>query len=510
LEIPPSSTLAVMAGHVQDTRMEKSSVCKFYNGSTVFVTGGTGFLGKLLIEKLMRTCPNTTVYLLIRPKKGKNEKERFEELFVGDVKACPDYKSKIKFVLGDVGQPNLGLSEEDRNMLIREVSVVFHIAATVRFDEKIRSAVHINVRGTRDILELAKNIKQLKAFIHVSSAYANCAYKQIDEQLYETPVTSDQIIELVNLLNEDVLTDITPTLLGKWPNTYAYTKSISEQTVKEHSKDLPVAIVRPAIVIGTAREPFAGWINNVYGPTGVVVGAGIGLLRTMHCDRRVLAEVVPADMVTNMMLVTAWDLANQHKVDKTEEIPIYNYISSTQNPITWEKYMKYNECGKEYPSLSALWYYCFFLNKYRFLHNICTVLLHYLPALIVDTGLRIVGKDPILWNAYKKIHKFVDVISYFSTQQWDFTNNNVQELWKRTDPVDKQQFDFDMAGIDWPVVFRACVQGLRLHLANETPESLPKARKRYQRLKIAHYTLVCMLWMLLFMFLTWIVVTVLS
>jgi fatty acyl-CoA reductase len=66
-------------------------------------------------------------------------------------------------------------------------------------------------------------------------------------------------------------------------------------------------------VISTACEPFPGWINNVYGPTGVVVGAGVGLLRTMHCDQDKLAEMVPADMVINMMIATAWDVATRHR-----------------------------------------------------------------------------------------------------------------------------------------------------------------------------------------------------
>jgi fatty acyl-CoA reductase len=66
-------------------------------------------------------------------------------------------------------------------------------------------------------------------------------------------------------------------------------------------------------VISTAREPFPGWINNIYGATGVVVGAGVGLLRTMHCDEHMMAELVPVDMVANVMIVTAWDVATRHR-----------------------------------------------------------------------------------------------------------------------------------------------------------------------------------------------------
>jgi fatty acyl-CoA reductase len=66
-------------------------------------------------------------------------------------------------------------------------------------------------------------------------------------------------------------------------------------------------------VISTAREPFPGWINNIYGATGVVVGAGLGLLRTMHCDRDMIAELVPVDLVANMMIATAWDVATKHR-----------------------------------------------------------------------------------------------------------------------------------------------------------------------------------------------------
>ncbi|ENN72488.1 hypothetical protein YQE_10829, partial [Dendroctonus ponderosae] len=75
--IPPMAALhsngPMMASH--------GSVANFYNGKTVFITGGTGFMGKVLLEKLLRSCPGVAqIYLLIRPKKGQNAQERLQQL----------------------------------------------------------------------------------------------------------------------------------------------------------------------------------------------------------------------------------------------------------------------------------------------------------------------------------------------------------------------------------------------------------------------------------------------
>lgn len=67
-------------------------------------------------------------------------------------------------ILGDCEQPDLGLSAEDRQKLTDEVNVVFHVAATVRFDEKLRKATNINVRATRDVMKLCSNMKDLKVW----------------------------------------------------------------------------------------------------------------------------------------------------------------------------------------------------------------------------------------------------------------------------------------------------------------------------------------------------------
>lgn len=60
---------------------EDSDILEFYKDSTVFVTGATGFLGKLCMEKLLRTTEVGKIYVLMRPKKGKDIQKRFDELF---------------------------------------------------------------------------------------------------------------------------------------------------------------------------------------------------------------------------------------------------------------------------------------------------------------------------------------------------------------------------------------------------------------------------------------------
>ena len=63
------------------------TVPKFYAGKNVFVTGATGFMGKVLIEKLLRCCPDVNViYCLIRPKNNQDIQQRISELT--DSKVC--------------------------------------------------------------------------------------------------------------------------------------------------------------------------------------------------------------------------------------------------------------------------------------------------------------------------------------------------------------------------------------------------------------------------------------
>lgn len=70
-------------------------------------------------------------------------------------------------------------------------------------------------------------------------------------------------------------------------------------------------------VINSAREPFPGWIDNLYGPGGVVLAAGSGLMHTLHAGKDKTADLVPVDLACNALLAAAWETASLTWVSST-------------------------------------------------------------------------------------------------------------------------------------------------------------------------------------------------
>ncbi|XP_064214255.1 putative fatty acyl-CoA reductase CG5065 [Tribolium castaneum] len=278
--------------------MEPNQIVNFFKNQTLFLTGETGFVGKLILEKLLRETPEIKKIILNQPKYNKKNSKKCFELF----KTKKIYISeKVFLVDGDCQDHFLGLSAQNLDLLREEVTCVIHAAANVKFDQSLKEAA-FNVRATRDLLELAKQILNLKSFVYVSTAYSNCLNPHIREDFYNQPLKPENLLSVVNSLDNDVLTKITPSLLGPWPNTYIYTKSITEDLVKSASTSLPIAIVRPAIIVGSIKEPVPGWIDNFYGVVGIVLAASLGVLRSLNAKLDAIAPIVPVDYVANVII----------------------------------------------------------------------------------------------------------------------------------------------------------------------------------------------------------------
>eukprot|EP00063_Salmo_salar_P033965 XP_014008800.1 PREDICTED: fatty acyl-CoA reductase 1-like [Salmo salar] len=96
----------------------------------------------------------------------------------------------------------------------------------------------------------------LQAFIHISTAYANCNRRHIDEIIYPPPVEPKKLIDSLEWMEDSIVRDITPRLIGDRPNTYTYTKALAECVVQKESSKLSIGIIRPSIVGASWQEPF--------------------------------------------------------------------------------------------------------------------------------------------------------------------------------------------------------------------------------------------------------------
>jgi len=125
-------------------------------------------LGKVLIEKLLRSCDGILkIFILLRPKRGLDSAQRFEEFLknaifdrIRDKDAA--ILQKLVCVPGDIKETDLGLDTDDRKKLQDTINIVFHVAATVRFNEPLKDAANLNTFGTKRIMEFCTEMINLK------------------------------------------------------------------------------------------------------------------------------------------------------------------------------------------------------------------------------------------------------------------------------------------------------------------------------------------------------------
>lgn len=121
----------------------------------------------------------------------------------------PDAFEKLHVIEGDVSELNLGICESDLEKL-KTCSVIFHAAASVRFDDPLKSAILLNTRGTREVCKLAQSMPYLKVLIHVSTAYIQPRNLLVKEEIYPTDARWESYIELAENLDEELLDHLTP------------------------------------------------------------------------------------------------------------------------------------------------------------------------------------------------------------------------------------------------------------------------------------------------------------
>ncbi|XP_044235646.2 fatty acyl-CoA reductase 1 isoform X2 [Ursus arctos] len=484
-----------------DDRIRMVSIPEYYEGKNVLLTGATGFLGKVLLEKLLRSCPKVnSVYVLVRQKAGQTPQERVEEIISGKLfdrlrDENPDFREKVIAINSELTQPKLALSEEDNEIIIDSVNIIFHCAATVRFNENLRDAVQLNVIATRQLILLAQQMKNLEVFMHVSTAYAYCNRKHIDEVVYPPPVDPKKLIDSLEWMDDGLVNDITPKLIGDRPNTYIYTKALAEYVVQQEGAKLNVAIVRPSIVGASWKEPFPGWIDNFNGPSGLFIAAGKGILRTMRASNNALADLVPVDVVVNTSLAAAW----YSGVNRPRNIMVYNCTTGSTNPFHWGEVGYYLNHSFKMNPLNQV----FRRPNIKFCSN--NLLLHYwkgvrhtVPALLLDLALRLTGQKPWMMKTITRLHKAMVFLEYFTSNSWVWNTDNVNMLMNQLNPEDKKTFNIDVRQLHWAEYIENYCMGTKKYVLNEEMSGLPAARKHLNKLRNIRYgfntILVILIW----------------
>ncbi|KAL0537886.1 hypothetical protein IC582_026877 [Cucumis melo] len=273
---------------------------EFLENKSIFVMGVTGFLGKIMVEKILRVQPNVKkLYLLLRSVDEITATQRFhnevvekdlfrvlKEKWNGNIDDL--ISEKICLVIGDITNSNLGLKD---SYLLKEmknqIQIIVNLAATTKFDERYDVAFGTNTLGAKHVLNFAKQCSSLEVVVHVSTAYVSGEKEgiiqeipyQMGESLNGTiglNIEEEQklVEETLNKLTSKGATQETITLTMKqlglqraklygWPNTYVFTKAMGEMIISELKDNIPMVIIRPTIVTSTYKQPFPGWIEGM-------------------------------------------------------------------------------------------------------------------------------------------------------------------------------------------------------------------------------------------------------
>src|SRR5947207_11800449 len=212
-----------------------------------FVTGATGFIGRYLVEELLRNREGD-IHVLVRA----GSQDKLDKLIADRW----DSSDRIKPVTGDLTEPKLGVAEDWIAANKGSIDHFFHLAAVYDMTADEQANERINVQGTRNVVELA-NALEAGVLHHTSSVAAAGLHK--------------------GLFREDMF-DEGQTL----PSAYHRTKFESEKLAREAST-VPWRVYRPAVVVGHSQT---GEMDKIDGPCSFFKPIKKLPHSPPHCDAR--------------------------------------------------------------------------------------------------------------------------------------------------------------------------------------------------------------------------------
>lgn len=447
-------------------------------------------MGKVMIEKLLYSCPGIKcIYVLLRSKKGKSPKKRIEDfwqlpMFERLRKAQPSAVKKIIPLIGDLHTEHLGLSATDIELLANECNIVLHMGATLKLEANLKDAIEQNTGGTARVIDVARKMKNLVAFLHFSTAFCSVDIDVFEEKVYESKDSPREVMEITKWLNPQALEVATPSIIAPHPNTYTYSKRLAENLVAEEKDNFPVCIVRPAIVIPSVNEPVPGWVDNLNGPIGLLVGAGKGVIRSMHCKGENTGQFIPVDYAINASICIAYLVGTNQTGQK--DVPVYNLTTTSIVAMTYREIIDQGRnIVYDNPFEMQVWYPDGDIRASKFVHNIYSLFYHWIPAILIDFLMIIFRQKTFMLRIQRKIYDGLELLQFFSVREWIFKSEHFIGILDKLNEKDQKKFPMLIVPPIQEYMLHA-VLGTRQYCLKEDLSSLPRCRSKQKLLYVVH------------------------
>ncbi|MFQ5424109.1 MAG: AMP-binding protein [Phycisphaerae bacterium] len=456
-------------------------------GRRLLVTGATGLLAKVFTEKLLRSVPEIgRIHLLIRrrPSDGLTSDERVRREVFGSsifdrLRALhgPRFESlwrdKIRVVSGDLTHGRLGLTDADYASLTREIDGVVNSAATVTFDERLDLAHSLNTLGPRRLLEFARDCGNAP-FLQISTCYVSGRRSgdiperlvdpdsvsiDLDEVLAEMKETCDRILGQSDTSGESArreLIDAGMKLAHRhgWNDTYTFTKWLGEQQVNRNRGNVPIVILRPAIIESSLAEPVPGWIDGLRMADPMIMAYGRGKLADFPGNPNVPIDIIPVDLVANAMI------AALEPIGSPSGLKVYQVGSSARNTMLVSEFLLHmkegfrrrpmlDEAGRpiRVGSFGMVGRKHYERNWRRRLRR----------AMAYRRWLERFGRSDARRRRISSLIVQIEQLLYYASIYAPYTHldcrfldERLQSLAASLAPEDREAFPFDVAAIDWP------------------------------------------------------------
>jgi nucleoside-diphosphate-sugar epimerase len=465
----------------------------YLRGKTVLLTGGTGFLGKVVVDRLLTCAPDIgRIYLLIRPQGRAGappaaavtrfETEvlssgAFDSLSHTHGDRWPAFaRDKIVPIAGDVSQPRLGLGDDEFTALTAGVDIIINGAASVVFDAPLDQAFLHNTRSVQYIAEFARACRAA-VLVHVSTAFV--AGRQTG-RITEGPLTPDlsspeaeaieqivaNVMEQAKTLQWDdrairarlVEAGMTRARNLGWHDSYTYTKALGEMMLARHRGDVPTTVIRPSIIESSLRNPASGWLENLNVCDPLFVEYGRGRMPDFPFGVDTIYDIVPADLVANALL------AMLPLVAENKAISYYTVGSGSLNPLT----------GGELYDIT----HDYFTRHPMHDRRGRPIAVRRLTFPTPERFREMYTGEACRSATRKRLLYLADLYATYMHQGCVFDTTNAQRLFDSLDGPDRAALDFDVRQIDWRGYLQEIhIPGLRRHVLREGhPGSAAEAR----------------------------------